>query len=160
MPVIPGVELEARLSALRGLCRAGIAAAACPELLNHTAGNADASVARRIGLHVVCLLVDHNARSARVEQRSGAVAGEDDVLNCALEGALAVRTDRQVWQIASMMTRWVLHAVLLVRGIEVATRRREARGIAFTGFVDVDGVNSRTQICNRHRTSGRRLWLL
>ena len=26
--------------------------------------------------------------------------------------------------------------------------RREARGIALTGFVDVDGVNSRTQICN------------
>src|ERR1017187_10569836 len=29
--------------------------------------------------------------------------------------------------------------------------RREARGIALTGFVDVDRVNSRTQICNRHR---------
>src|SRR5665811_2557061 len=49
------------------------------------------------------------------------------------------------------MTVWVLHAMLLGRRIEVATRRREARGIALTDFVDVDGVNSRTQICNRHR---------
>src|ERR1035437_7895496 len=46
------------------------------------------------------------------------------------------------------MTFWVLHAMLLVRRIEVASRRREARGIALIGFVDVDGVNSRTEICN------------
>ena len=46
---------------------AGTAAPVRPELLNHTAGNADPSVARRIGLHVVCHRVDHNARSARVE---------------------------------------------------------------------------------------------
>src|ERR1035437_4629065 len=131
--------------------RTGTATPDRRELLNHTAGNAGASVARRIGLHVVCLLVDHNTGTARVEQRSGAIAGEGNVLDCALEGALAVRADRQIRQITSVMTFWVLHAMLLVRRIEVATRRREARGIALTGFVDVDGVNSRTQICNRHR---------
>src|ERR1035437_5957822 len=129
--------------------RTGTATPDRRELLNHTAGNAGASVARRIGLHVVCLLVDHNTGTARVEQRSGAIAGEGNVLDCALEGALAVRADRQIRQITSVMTFWVLHAMLLGRRIEVATRRREARGIALTGFVDVDGVNSRTQICNR-----------
>jgi hypothetical protein len=75
---------------------------------------------------------------------SGAIAGEGNVLDCAFDGALAVRADRQIRQITSVMTFWVLHAMLLVRRIEVATRRREARGIALTGFVDVDGVNSRT----------------
>src|ERR1017187_1876199 len=131
--------------------RTGTATPDRRELLNHTAGNAGASVARRIGLHVVCLLGDHNTGTARVEQRSGAIAGEGNVLDGALEGTLAVRADCQIRQITSVMTFWVLHAMLLVRRTEVATRRREARGIALTGFVDVDGVNSRTQICNRHR---------
>src|ERR1035437_8108037 len=56
--------------------RTGTATPDRRELPNHTAGNAGASVARRIGLHVVCLLVDHNTGTARVEQRSGAIAGE------------------------------------------------------------------------------------
>ena len=112
--------------------RTGTATPHRRELLNQTAGNAGASVSRRIGLHVVCLLVDHNTGTARVEQRSGAIAAEGNVLDCALEGALAVRADRQIRQIASVMTFWVLHAMLLVRRIEVATRRREARGIALT----------------------------
>jgi hypothetical protein len=55
-------------------------------------------------------------------------------LDCALKGTLAVRADRQVRQIASVMTRWVLNAVLLIRGIQVATRRREAGGISLSGF--------------------------
>src|ERR1017187_1744612 len=105
--------------------RTGTATPDRRELLNQTAGNAGASVARRIGLHVVCLLVDHNTGTARVEQLSGAIAGEGNVLDCALEGALAVRADRQIRQITSVMTFWVLHAMLLGRRIEVATRRRE-----------------------------------
>jgi len=48
--------------------RTGTATPDRRELLNHTAGNAGASVSRRIGLHVVCLLVDHNTGTARVEQ--------------------------------------------------------------------------------------------
>src|ERR1039458_8907097 len=75
---------------------------------SNTAGNAGASASRRIGLHVVCLLVDHNTGTARVEQRSGAIASEGNVLDCALEGALAVRADRQIRQITSVMTFWVL----------------------------------------------------
>ena len=88
--------------------RTGTATPDRRKLLNHTAGNAGASVSRRIGLHVVCLLVDHNTGTARVEQRSGAIAGEGNVLDCALEGALAVRADRQIRQITSVMTFWVL----------------------------------------------------
>ena len=38
----------------------------------------------------------------------------------------------------------VLHAMFLVRGIEVGARRRKTRGVALTVLVDVDGVNSRT----------------
>ena len=58
------------------------------ELLNHTADNAGAGVACRIGLHVVCLLVVHNEGSNKFHdgQPPGTFGfGPDDELDCPVQ---------------------------------------------------------------------------
>ena len=68
--------------------RTGIATPDRRELLNHTAANAGTSVARRIGLPVVCLLVDHNKGSNMFHdgQPSGTFgSGPDDELDCPVQ---------------------------------------------------------------------------
>ena len=105
------------------------------------AGDAVAGVAGGVGLHVVCLLVDHDGGSAVGDDADGGGGVEGEVVD--LEGGLAdvSLADHDVLgEVAGVVAHGILKAVLLVLRVEVAACGLEVGGIAERLGVDMDGV--------------------
>src|SRR5208282_4392458 len=114
-------------------------------LRNRAAGDAVASVSRRVRLLVVSLGVHHDGRASVAIQRM-AVAAEVDVFIFPLEMRFAVRPHREVGAIAGVVAFRILQSMLLPIGIEMPARGLEVRSLALRILMKVYGMFAGRQI--------------
>src|SRR5829696_4107800 len=114
-------------------------------LSDRPASDPAAGVSRRIGLHVISLLMNDQRRAAIREERVCTIAHVHlHVVQRSLGSS--VTTYREVVHIAGVWPIRVLHAVLFVVGIEMIARRFEARTFAVGHLMKVDGGLARRQV--------------
>jgi hypothetical protein len=109
--------------------------------LDYAAGDAVASVACRIGLHVIRLGMDHQRSSAVAEQRVAVAASSQVHIGITdPDPRFAVLVHREVHHVPGVMAVRILKAVLFAIWIEVWPRRLEVWRIATGILMNVDRV--------------------
>jgi hypothetical protein len=113
-------------------------------LLDDSAGNSVAAVARWIRTVVVRCRVDDNGAAVGVEHRHR-TAGERQAVRRRFQPPGAVRADRDVGEVSRMRPARVQRSVLLLLGVEVFAGAGELGRLAFARLVDVQAVSPRRQ---------------
>src|ERR1700675_3138009 len=117
--------------------------------LDDAASDPIARVARRVRLVVVRFLVNHQGRSALVEQAIWAAVQRDNRAEHG-NGGVPIPIHFEIRQIARVGSAGIILAVLLSVWIEVRAGRLEVRPIAFPHAMNVNSVSARRKLRNCH----------
>src|SRR5215216_1937656 len=114
-------------------------------LSDRPAGDARTGVSRRIGLHVISLLMNDQRRPAVREERVWTIAHVHSHVGHRGVGG-SVLLYHEVVHVAGVWPLWVLQAMLLVLGIKVIAGRLESRPFTFRHLMKVNPVLTCRQV--------------